>query len=340
MSIFPTLSLDPAVSYWPDRVRALTPVERHGGTWVKREDAFAPLGDHGINGSKLRGLILMMMNRREGPYVVTGASVKSPQHSMTAAVGRHLGLDTIHIVGGTKPATAWLRPQVRMAARFGAEFNIIPVGYNTALQSRVSTLALALKSPTLPYGISPGPDEVLDFHHLGGLQTANLPDVSTLVVPAGSCNTLASVLYGLQINPRPSKLKRIITVGIGPDRLRWTWDRLTALGVQDGYRYNLPSCLKRDPRPRNYLELVHLDPHGEHFSTYEMEMREKIGELALHPTYEGKVKRYLDTYYPHILNEDACLWVVGGPATRASMEPYVEPFLGPDTMTELPLWKN
>ncbi len=339
MSIFPTPSLDPAVSFWADRLDALTPVEQHAGTYVKREDAFAPLGPGGINGSKLRGLILMMRNRRDSTCVVTGASVKSPQHSMTAAVARQFDQSTVHVIGGTRPDTAWNRPQVRMAARFGAEFNIIPVGYNTALQSRVRSLALQLKGAVLPYGISPEPEEVLDFHRLGGLQTANLPDVDTLVVPAGSCNTLASVLYGLQ-RERPATLKRVVTVGIGPDRLRWTWDRLAALGVQDGYRYNLPSCLKRAPIARNYLELVHVDPHGEGFSTYEMEMRENLGPIALHPTYEGKVKRYLDTHYPDLLGDRACLWIVGGPATLAAMEPHLDPFLGADTMTELPLWKH
>lgn len=340
MSIFPTLSLDPAKSFWWDHTEALTPVEKHGGTWVKREDAFAPLGLGGINGSKLRGLILMMMNRRDNHVVITGASVKSPQHSMTAAVARQFLQETVHVIGGTKAETAIKRPQVRMAARFGAQFDIIPVGYNTALQSRVRTLALSEKAAILPYGISPEPQEVVEFHALGGLQVANLPDVSTLVIPAGSCNTLASVLYGLAKHPRPSRLRRIVTVGIGPDRLAWTWDRLGALGVKDGYRYNLPSCLKRDPIARNYLELVHVDPHGEGFSTYEMEMREKLGDLALHPTYEGKVKRYLDTHYPHVLNEDACLWIVGGPATAAAMEPAVAPYLGDDDTTELTLWKK
>lgn len=341
MTIFVNQSLDRHRVDWTEKLELLTPVELHGGVHVKREDLFAPLGDGGINGSKLRGCIYMLERRsRDAEVIVTGASVKSPQHSMTAAVCRHLGMRSIHVIGATKPKSAMERPQVRMAARFGAQFDIINVAYNPNLQRRVADLQYNLEfegTPVanMPYGISPEPgQETYEFHRLGGLQTANLPDVSTLIVPAGSCNTLASILMGLQ-DKRPAKLKRIVTVGIGPDRTRWLWDRLETLGVRDGYRYHGPasSVLKRDPVQRNYLELVHLDPHGEGFSDYQGEMKENLGDLVLHPTYEGKVARYIKKFYPHLLCEDSCFWVVGGPASEAAMERHF-----PFNPKELPLW--
>lgn len=349
MSIFSTYSIDRERSDWAERLRDLTPVEQHGGTWLKREDKFAPLGQGGINGSKLRACIFMLKRRYDAgaSVIVTGASIKSPQHSMTAAVSYHLGMDSLHVVGATKPETAIKAPQVQMASWFGARFRVIGVGYNTALQKAVNDWndELPVHSEIMPYGISPTPDEILEFHHLGGLQVQNLPDVHTLVIPSGSCNTLASILYGLQVNPRPPSLRRIVTVAIGPDRTRWTWERLKMLGAADGYRYHqyspstLRSRLSEVPQARNYLEIVHLNPHGEGFSTYQDEMRESVGDVALHPTYEGKVRRYLNTYHPELLGDRACLWIVGGPSTLQNMWDACSGELGTPP-TRLPLWEN
>lgn len=321
MSIFPDEAMGLHATPWSEWLEELTPVERHGGLWLKREDAFAPLGDGGINGSKLRGLIFMMEQRsQDSQMVVTGASVRSPQHGMTAAVAAHLGMRSLHVVGATKPHTAAKHVQPQMAARFGATFDFIGGAYNTVLQPRVQALAAELRAATVPYGITPEPFELLRFHELGGVQTQNLPDVHTLIMPMGSCNSLASVLLGLQRHPRPPRLRRIILVGIGPDRNRWTWDRLAKLEVQEGYRYNAETCLKREPIDRNYLELVYVNAYAEY--PYDQLVKEKLGDVVLHPTYEAKVIRFLRDHHPQVLTEDSCLWVVGGPQSEEAMEAH------------------
>lgn len=348
MTMFKNQTLNREACDWSEHIEDLSPVEMHGGTWLKREDLFAPLGEGGINGSKLRGCILMMRNRWERgcacETVYTGASIKSPQHSMTAAVGRHFGMDTVHVIGATKPETAIKAPQVQMGAWFGAEYQIINVGYNTALQSKVKELAAADPSGAImPYGISPEPDEVLDFHRLGGLQVQNLPDVHTLIIPSGSCNSLASILYGLQKHDRPSSLRRIVTVAIGPDRTKWVWERLKQLDVADGYRYHQYATgtvgiqISRPPIARNYLEIVHLDLHGQGFAGYQDEMRESIGDVKLHPTYEGKVRRYLNKNHPGLQDDRACMWIVGGPSSTQAMWDSCSGELGTPP-SRLPLW--
>lgn len=345
--MFSNTSLNREVCDWSEHIEDLSPVEQHGGTWLKREDKFAPLGEGGINGSKLRGCIMMMHNRYEAgaQTIYTGASIKSPQHSMTAAVARHFGMATTHVIGATKPKTAIKAVQVQMGAWFGARYKIIGAGFNPNLQHEVR--ALVGGDPlgaVMPYGISPvGAFETLAFHQLGGRQVCNLPDVHTLVIPAGSCNSLASVLYGLQVNPRPPSLRRIVTVAIGPDKTKWLWERLKQLEVADGYRYHQYATgtvgihLSRPPEPRNYLEIVHLDPHGEGFAGYQDEMKESIGDVVLHPTYEGKVRRYLNRYYPELLDDRACMWVVGGPASIQSMWDSCSGELGTPP-TRLPIW--
>lgn len=333
-SIFPQEAQGLRTTPWAEWLEELTPVEQRGGIWLKREDAFAPLGFGGINGSKLRGLVMMMKHRRKDSVaVVTGASVRSPQHGMTAAVAAHLEMESLHVVGATKPRTAVQHVQPQIAARFGARFTITGGAYNSVLQPRVSELARVLGGATITYGITPEPFEMLRFHQMGGLQTANLPDVHTLLVPMGSCNSVASILLGLQ-QARPPRLRRIVLVGIGPDRNRWLWDRLARLEVQDGYRYNVADCLRREPKERNYLELVYLDAYA--VFPYDQLVKEKVGDVVLHPTYEAKVVRYLKERHPHLLCEDSCLWIVGGPQSEAAMEAH---FLHPH-FEELPLWKS
>lgn len=334
-TIFPVQTLDRDELDWSEYLEALTPVTFEDGVYVKREDAFAPLGYGGINGSKLRGLIMMMTQRAEdSQLVVTGASVRSPQHGMTAAVAAHLGMKAIHVVGATKPHTAAKHVQPQMAARFGAEFVITGGAYNSVLQPTTNDLAAKLGGCVVPYGITPEPFEHERFHALGGLQTANLPDVHTLIVPTGSCNSLLSVLKGLSgPHARPSRLRRVVCVGIGPRKLQMTWERMGRLGIQEGYRYNAETCLKREPIQRNYLELVYVDAFEEY--SYDQLVKQTLGSITLHPTYEAKVVKYLRDHHPHLLCADSCLWVVGGPQSEEAMEPF---FPHPH-FEEIPLWK-
>lgn len=350
MSVFPAHTLDRERCDWSEYLEAHSPVEMHAGTWLKREDLFAPLGVGGINGSKLRACILMLKNRYErgADMIYTGASIKSPQHSMTAAVCRHFGMESVHVIGATKADTAIKAVQVQMGAWFGARYKIIGAGFNPNLQHEVRRLLEAHqgKAEVMPYGISPeGPDEILQFHQLGGLQVQNLPDVHTLIIPSGSCNSLASILYGLQKNDRPSSLRRIVTVAIGPDKTKWVWERLKQLDVADGYRYHQYATgtvgiqLAREPQQRNYLEIVHLDLHGQGFASYQDEMRESIGDVRLHPTYEGKVRRYLNQNYPGLQDDRSCMWIVGGPSSVQGMWDACSGELGTPP-SSLPVWKG
>ena len=53
-------SIDRNLVHWEDHILDLSPVEKIGGLWFKREDKFAPLGYGGINGSKLRVCIWLI----------------------------------------------------------------------------------------------------------------------------------------------------------------------------------------------------------------------------------------------------------------------------------------
>ena len=314
--MFDVTSMDRGASRWEEKLFALSPWELLDGVWFKREDKFAPLGYGGINGSKLRQLIwIFNRNRDYHSRVVSGASVKSPQLSMTSAVAAHYGLPVELVVGATKPTTAIKHLNVQIAARFGAKFNIIKVGYNPALQRAVHD-KVDMSTFPVEYGISlvdPTPEELLAFHSVGAAQVQNIPpQVERLIIPAGSCNTLVSVLLG--IVKYEIDLPFIFTVGIGPSKLKWVHKRLQVLEKVSGVRLcehfylvwpqyqeeareintqaHGPTLDRGDARDRVPCMWEHFNIQTSGFSTYHQSMPERYGDIEMHPTYEGKIFRW------------------------------------------------
>jgi 1-aminocyclopropane-1-carboxylate deaminase/D-cysteine desulfhydrase-like pyridoxal-dependent ACC family enzyme len=278
----------------------LTPVENHAGLWMKREDLHTL---NGVNGSKLRACehLIEQAHARGYKRVVSASSVLSPQSAMAATVAASLGMPCDIILGGTKPHTAVRHPSIRLATEAGATFHYIGVGYNPALQSAARKLTAELDGAyLLNYGIAIPPDaateDIRAFHAIGGLQVQNLPpEVRTLVVPFGSGNTAAGILYGLCTYY--TGVEHVTLMGIGPDRLDWLHGRLSLLNV------TLPFPVEHAP----------LHPH---FATYGDVMRETVDGVVMHPTYEGKIIRWAKENQPGWWTErdsTACLWVVGGP---------------------------
>lgn len=287
---------------------APTPVELRGGRWYKREDLYT--GPGGVNGAKLRACqhLIGRGAAAGATEVISAASVLSPQNAMAATTAAELGLGCTVIVGGTKPETAPTHPAIAIALAHGARLEYVPVGYNPYLQRAAAQMAADRPGAYwLRYGITTpdgaGPAELAAFHSVGADQVANLPDtIRTLIVPFGSGNTAAGVLYGLATVRRPADLQRVVLVGIGPDRVAWLHRRLDQLGV------GLPAP-----------PLEHFDLHGTGFARYGDRMPGTVDGIVLHPTYEGKVVRYLDQHAPAWWTDrdgTTCLWIVGGPLPK------------------------
>jgi len=295
---------------WESYMDKLTPWEEHGGVWFKLESEYAPLGYGGPNGSKMRQLQhLFQRYRGNATHVVTGASLLSPQHSMTAILSAYYGLPSRHVVGATKRETMLSYPNIRTAAGFGARFEIVSVAYNPVLQREVQRLTRP-DSFIVPYGITRdhkthAAEEIYAFHDIGARQVENLPnEVKTLVVPSGSCNTLVSILLGLS---RDSKnLERLYAVGIGPDRRDWVRERLAVLGVD---HTALP--FKWSERSLHDAGVKYTD-----------KVKESYAGVVGHPTYEGKVIRHLKEF--DLLKPDNGLgfWVVGSEPDVSVIEPF------------------
>jgi hypothetical protein len=225
--------------------------------------------------------------------------VLSPQSAMAAVISEEMELDCLVIVGGTTPEKAIKHKAIKMAYDAGAKIEAIAVGYNPALQSAALRAAQEPGTWRLPYGITTEED-IESFMQVGAPQTMNLPDeVRTLVIPFGSGNTACGVLYGLH-DFAPAALEQVVLVGIGPDRLAWVEHRLAKVG-----RTLVPEG----------VDLIHAQLHP-WFATYGDKMPEKWDGINLHPTYEGKVVRFLNQSgadYWTRRNGTTCLWIVGGP---------------------------
>jgi len=126
-----------------------------------------------------------------------------------------------------------------------------------------------------------------------------------------------SVLLGLS---RDSKnVKMLYTLGIGPNKMDWVAERCEKMGVDI---HNFPFKWK------------HYSLHDNNFATYQDQMPESFGGIDFHPTYEGKMIRYLKTqgWVP----EDGTVgfWIVGSEPKLEVIEKFYTH--DPDAMLEEP----
>ena len=310
-SVFPKFSMDRNVIHWEDYLTLPTPVENHQGVWFKREDKFAPLGYGGPNGAKLRQLIWIISKNRGGKtHILSGASVKSPQLSMSTIVGAHFNLPTRLVVGATKPETILRHTNPHIAAGFGATFEYINVAYNPNLQRKVENLTRP-DSLVVEYGITLDQtkheaEQVLGFHDIGARQTTNIPDeVETVIVPAGSCNSLGSILLGLSRNPK--NVKKLRTIGIGPNKMSWLRDRMEYIGMDTS---SLP------------FEWEHYSLHDNNIFGYQDSVQESFDDIKFHPTYEAKCIRHLKNKGWIEPDGKTLFWIIGSEPKLDMIRPY------------------
>lgn len=287
----------------------LTPVELRNGRFYKREDLHRN-EQYGVNGAKFRACRFLMGRAVEAgaTSVVSASSVLSPQAAMAGVLAEEFGLDCTLVLGASKPETAPKHVSVNIAMQAGAKLNLdSKVAYNPVIQQAGNKLAKELGAWQLPYGITTEAnapaEEVEAFLAVGGAQVANLPDdLETLVIPFGSGNTAAGVLYGLSVHGWPSALKRVVLIGVGPDRSAWMWDRLS----------KIPNRVREEELG---FEVQHIPLHG-WYADYGDRMPETADEIVMHPTYEGKVVRFLNgagLEWWDARDGKTCMWIVGGP---------------------------
>lgn len=301
---------------WHDSIYDLTPVEKIGDLWFKREDKFSPDSVH--NGSKFRQLI-WLFSRAKFPGVVSGAVTGSPQLPMVAACAKHYGLMCVQFTGARKNMAL-------AGEKLGAKTILVNPGYAPLLNQRAKGYAAKhgwLRIET-NITVTASGAEIEAFHRVGSEQVRNFPShIETLIIPAGSRNSAVSILYGLHRYP-PERLKQIIFMHINKNLAKHEetmWERLKTCGVG-----TLPYHFET------------YDVFADGYTNYAKLMPFTYKTLVAHPRYEGKcfnyIKDHLAVFRPS-LNERTLFWIVGSepkpPIQTVDIEQGVTAELASDT---------
>jgi len=276
--------------------RDLTPVERIGDYWFKREDLYKPYAFSPANGSKLRQCQLLvaknMDKARNG--VITGTSILSPQAVIIASVAKDMGVPCTIYYGGTREDLLPERKYPSLAMSLGADVSIVSkLAYTSVLTARAEEKALTDGLFHVRYGFDLRSN--LDvFVESVARQVENIPsEVHNIVITVGSAITLVGLLYGLATYE--TNIERIYAIGCAPNRINTIQDYADMIWYE-----------------RGVLLPAHLIRYVDAFNTmkgykYENTMRESYHGLEFHPRYEAKTFHWLRSNpLP-----DCLMWVTG-----------------------------
>lgn len=231
----------------------LTPVERYGRVFLKRDDLYQ-LADVPVCGGKVRAIYALAQGAR---YLVSFGSRYSPHVHRVAAVAAFLDIPCrLHIASGANT------PSVQAAEDLRAQIIRYRAGYLSVLQARAREDAHASSSTLIPFGVV-----CQEAANQVSAQTANLPtDMQRLVIAVGSGITLAGILQGLREYCRATPVLGVC-VGKDPTPILDTYAPI-------GWRHQ--------------VELVHSPLKFE-----EHAKKTQLADITLDPVYEAKCLPYL-----------------------------------------------
>jgi 1-aminocyclopropane-1-carboxylate deaminase/D-cysteine desulfhydrase-like pyridoxal-dependent ACC family enzyme len=243
-----------------DDASALTPVQKVGQYWVKRDDTFNIMGSRGGKVRACQTIVENALAKGEIIGLITAGSRQSPQVNIVATLAKKYNLQArCHVPQGADT------PELIAAAEAGAEIIRHKAGYNNVIVARAREDAQA--NPNwleIPFGM-----EHQAIIAATASQTANLPDgISRIVVPVGSGMALAGILTGLQ------------KAGI----------EIPVLGVQVGAD---PTDRLDKYAPKNWRNMVTIIQSDLDYHT--PAERTQFFGITLDPIYEAKTLPYLQT---------------------------------------------
>ncbi|MBO4513508.1 MAG: pyridoxal-phosphate dependent enzyme [Victivallales bacterium] len=181
-------------------IHELTPVERHGDVWLKRDDLFQIFGACGGKARAAYALIRQGLDLGFDTFVTAG-SRESPQCELVSAICEGLGVNAICVMPRGKE-TSIIR---NIGRNSHTELVRAKLGYNTYIIHMAKKLAQERGAFYIPFGM-----ECWDNIRMTMSQAANIPDnTGRVVVPVGSGMTLAALVNGLHLMG-----KRIPVLGI------------------------------------------------------------------------------------------------------------------------------
>jgi len=220
----------------------LTPIEKNGNIFLKRDDYYQI---DGVNGGKSRTCWFLANQGARG--LVTAGSRSSPQVNIVAQIAKYLNIPC-HI----HTPTGELSPEVQDAVNTGAILTQHKAGYNNVIIARAREDAIKNNFTLIPFGM-----ECQEAINQTKNQVKNIPsEVKRIIVPVGSGMSLSGILHGLLENQINIPVLGVIT---GADPIRrldkyapYKWRFMCEL-VKSKYDYH-------KKYPYFYLNDVKLDP--------------------------------------------------------------------------------
>jgi hypothetical protein len=244
----------------------LTPVEKHGDFWFKRDDTYKPFEDFRISGGKVRQCLFLVESNLDniisnfGGCIATAASVYSPQATIVARVAAEFGLGCI-IGHGAKTPLKY--PAMKMCADYGAELVQLcdKYAYNNVLKSNLEKLRAKHPFFTINFGyqVTTNPEAIIEMN---ARQAQNLPDdLDMLVINVGSGVSGAGIIHGIQ-KYKPYLIERGKVHFVQP----FGYDRSDVISSavefptpfhyhKGNYPYHKP--LNADPSPQLHLDEIY-----------------------------------------------------------------------------------
>ena len=187
----------------------LTPVEKRGTHWYKREDEFVVNGVCGGKARVLNEIVTRSMNHGYTNFVTCG-SRDSRQCEALAKVCELHGVSS-HIF---MPKGKDTDVSLSIENTKGATIHRTKVGYNNVLMSQAKTFANDNKYVYLPFGLDC--EETIDINKL---QVLNVPkEVKRIVVPCGGGMNMIAVIKGLENYGRTDVSVLGVVVGANPQK--------------------------------------------------------------------------------------------------------------------------
>lgn len=276
---------------------SITPVERIGDYYFKREDKYRPYGFSPVNGSKLRQCELLVDKNTDKAKngIITGTSVLSPQAAIVATVAKAYNLPCTIMYGGTTMEALSQKRYSSLCMDLGANVEVVSKsGFTSVLTSKAEAKAKANGLLHVRYGMDlMGNMDVF----LGSVaeQVDNIPyELDNLIVTVGSAITLIGILVGIA---RYGKVvHNIYGIGCAPNREEKIRHYAETIEYETGLV--LP------------MENLH---YVDAFNTlqgyrYENVEHESYYGIDFHPRYEAKTFKWLKNSG---LTGETLMWITG-----------------------------
>lgn len=275
----------------------ITPVQKIGDYYFKRDDLFMPFDFSPANGSKLRQCILLVQKNagaaRMGLF--TGTSVHSPQAVITASVAKSLGVGCTIVYGGLNAEQARKHKYYNICKRLGARVEFEKVGYTSAVSKKAEQLAQAAGGFAIHYGFDLR-NNIDVFMDSVAQQVCNIPDeLDYLVVTCGSAITISGIMLG--VAKYKKNIRYIVAVGCAPNRENKIKEYANMIERSTGY--SLP--IERLSYCDCYNKLKGYK--------YEQTQSAFYYGIVFHPRYEAKTFNFMQRYIPK--GARTLMWVVG-----------------------------